>query len=249
MGDWKLRITWKPWKVFLLGMMCMWIIFSMKYFVPREIDGHKNATTDFHPNSTLIAVIGPITLSGDKVFHGKDYPLAKIPEDRRGANTPNYPKPTEEGVPKPPDLDEEGKKTVEIRGPASVEIPTPKEAAAADKQIIEPGENIFSVFKALSNGLKANDTVAIQETLERFDNALEQVVTLRSQVGSRLASLQNTAEGLGKQKIDHSALLSSIEDADSFEVFTDITKNETTLKATLQTSGKLIQPSLLDFLR
>ncbi len=50
-------------------------------------------------------------------------------------------------------------------------------------------------------------------------------------------------------KVDDSAQLSTIEDADAFEVFTDITKNENTLKATLQTSGKLIQPSLLDFLR
>jgi hypothetical protein len=32
MGDWKLRITWKPWKVFLLGMMCMWLMFSVLSF-------------------------------------------------------------------------------------------------------------------------------------------------------------------------------------------------------------------------
>jgi flagellar hook-associated protein 3 FlgL len=181
-----------------------------------------------------------INIPGDKVFHGRDDVLTNVPEDRRGSTTPNYPVPKVEQDP-----------DVQVRGPASVQERRKIEGDEKIKDAHEDpsGENIFQTLRALSNGLKANDTVAVQETLERLDSALEQVVLLRSQVGSRSASLENTAEGLGKAKIEDSALLSSIEDADAFEVFTDITKNENTLKATLQTSGKLIQPSLLDFLR
>ena len=53
--------------------------------------------------------------------------------------------------------------------------------------------------------------------------------------------------------IDHSGARMNedgeAEDADAFELFSDISKKEATLQATLQTSGKLLQPSLLDFLR
>jgi len=181
-----------------------------------------------------------INISGDKVFLGRNDPLSTIPDNRRGSSTPNYPV-------QPSKDDEE----IQVRGPASIHD---RRKIEEDEKIKDPkeneqGENIFRVMKALSNGLKANDTVAIQETLERLDTAFEQVNLLRAQVGSRVASLENTSESHSKNKIDESALLSSIEDADAFEVFTDITKNENALKATLQTSGKIIQPGLLDFLR
>jgi len=201
-------------------------------------------------------VFTTINLPGDQVFLGKNSKLALVPSERRGSTTPNYP-------PIPASKEPED---IEIRGPAnendsvsaassdSARESKRRESLKANETIESPkenaeGENIFTTLNALSAGLRANDTVAIQETLERLDGAHEQVVLLRSQVGSRVASLENTSLGLGKQKVEDASLLSSIEDADAFEVFTDITKNENTLKATLQTSGKLLQPSLLDFLR
>jgi flagellar hook-associated protein 3 FlgL len=185
-------------------------------------------------------VYSTINLPGDKLFLGRDSALAQVPDNRRGSTTPNYP-----GVDAPKE------ESVSVRGPASVGLDQDDSKVEKKEDQHEPpvGENLFNVVKSLSNGLRANDTVAIQDTLERLDSGLEQVVLLRGQIGSRTASLESTQASLMHTKVDDSALLSSIEDADAFEVFTDITKNENTLKATLQTSGKLIQPSLLDFLR
>lgn len=192
----------------------------------------------------------PMNLPGSRIFLGKHYSLGLVPENSRGPEKANYPP-----IPSP-ETDGKQQEPVEIRNPASEKRgldpqknPEASQHTNSEAQLGAQGENLFIVLQTLSNGLRANDTEAIQETLERIDSALEQVVTLRSQVGSRLNSINNTAESLSKSKVDNSALLSSIEDADAFEVFTDITKNENTLKATLQTSGKLIQPSLLDFLR
>lgn len=217
---------------------------------PFDHKGHYKGDGGVIKVEVAKGVFASVNLPGDRIFLGKNDALKEIPQDRRGATTPNYPPaPSTEGENQNPAAVQE---QVPVRGPASVEdrrkLLNQDEAVKPLEEGAE-GENVFQVFRALSNGLRANDTVAIQETLERLDSALEQVVLLRSQVGSRVASLENTAESLGKTKIDDSALLSSIEDADAFEVFTDITKNENTLKATLQTSGKLIQPSLLDFLR
>ena len=56
-------------------------------------------------------------------------------------------------------------------------------------------------------------------------------------------------ESLQKAKVDSQAQISNLEDADVFKVVSDINKTESALKATLETSGKLIQPSLMEFLR
>lgn len=111
------------------------------------------------------------------------------------------------------------------------------------------GVNIFSVLRDLSTGLRANDKESVQESLDRLDDALAQVVLARSQLGSRVATLTAATESLQKGQVDAKTMQSSLEDADTFELVSDINKTESSLKASLATSGKLIQPSLLDFLR
>jgi flagellar hook-associated protein 3 FlgL len=111
------------------------------------------------------------------------------------------------------------------------------------------GVNLFAVVSDLTTALRANDKGAVQDALEYLDAATSQVVMARSQVGSRVMTLNSAMETLQKSKVDSNSFISQMEDADTFEVVSDINKAESTLKATLATSGKLIQPSLLDFLR
>jgi flagellar hook-associated protein 3 FlgL len=111
------------------------------------------------------------------------------------------------------------------------------------------GVSVFKVLHDLEIGLRANDKGSIQDSIDSIDAALNQVVTARAQLGSRTATLTSTTEGLQKAQVDSKVLVSNLEDVDTFELVSDINKNESTLKATLETSGKLIQPSLLDFLK
>ena len=111
------------------------------------------------------------------------------------------------------------------------------------------GVNLFHVLDGLSTGLRTNDKQAVQESLDSLDEALAQVVLARSQLGSRVSSLNSAVESLQKNTVDSKAMASNLEDVDTFELVSDLNKSESTLKATLETSGKLIQPSLLDFLR
>ncbi len=92
-------------------------------------------------------------------------------------------------------------------------------------------------------------TKGIQETLDTLDQAIAQVVLARSEAGSRIMAINNTTDSLQKAVVDNKVTASQLEDADAFQVISDINKTDSTLKATLETSGKLIQPSLLDFLR
>lgn len=136
---------------------------------------------------------------------------------------------------------------LETRGPASE-----RRSSRLDKQ--DPvtgssGVNLFSTLKNLEISMRTNDKEGIQESLDTLDQAISQVVLARSEVGSRIMAVNNTMDSLQKAVVDNKVTASQLEDADAFQVISDINKTDSTLKATLETSGKLIQPSLLDFLR
>ncbi len=111
------------------------------------------------------------------------------------------------------------------------------------------GVNVFAVLNKLEIALKTNDKFAIQDSLDHIDEALNQIVMARSQLGSRLGTIDAAYETLQKQNIDINKNISNNEDADVFELVSDMGRAETSLQATLQTSSKLMQNSLYDFIR
>ncbi len=111
------------------------------------------------------------------------------------------------------------------------------------------GANIFSILQQLTTSLKTDNKLGIQESLDQIDLAFEQITNARSQAGARVMALNNTLDSLQKGIVDIKVTASQLEDADVFQLVSDINKAETALKATLETSGRLIQPSLLDFLK
>lgn len=202
----------------------------------------------------------PMNVTGGRIFHG-------IGVDRGGMvkPTPAQPKTIEEwNIAKEKEAkiksnservqyDANGQpvaqEQVNPRGPASAggqRLTMPE--SDSDNQLAQ-GVNLFRVLKDLEISLRTNQKAGVQDSLNHLDDALSQVVLTRAQVGSRGMALDNYMGSLEKAKVDNQIAISSLEDADIFSTVSDITKTESTLQATLQTSGKLIQPSLLDFLR
>lgn len=137
---------------------------------------------------------------------------------------------------------------IQTRGPASVssrhEVSDKKDPVTGGT-----GVNVFTTLKDLEVSLRTNDKEGIQDALDTLDDAISQVVLARSEVGSRIMAVNSTMDSLQKAVVDNKVTASQLEDADVFQVVSDINKTDSTLKATLETSGKMIQPSLLDFLR
>ena len=113
----------------------------------------------------------------------------------------------------------------------------------------DAGVNVFRVLGDLVTSLKTNDKEGVQGSLELLDQALIQVTLARAEIGSRVSSVNLLTESLQKATVDNKVLASQLEDADIFQVVSDMNKTDASLKATLETSGKLLQASLLDFLR
>lgn len=196
----------------------------------------------------------PINVPGARVFLGQGV-------DRRGAaaQQPPQPRTIEEleqrrqavgNAPVVPAASQPAPQSVPVRGPASVQSASKPEgepkAVSADP---ESNLNLFRIFKNLEISLHANDKAGVQDSIDEIDDALQQVILSRSQVGSRGMILDQLMSTLEKAKVGNQAAISDLEDADIFSTVSDINKTESTLQATLQTSGKLIQTSLLDFLR
>lgn len=187
----------------------------------------------------------PMNIPGSKIFLGKGFAVRTLVGVDEGV-----PKTAEaiENLQREQEAIKNGERPekpksadgAELRGPASV-------SNKAEDQ--KDGENIFGVIRSLHTSLVASDTEGIQSTLERIDETINQVVMARAQFGSRVMTLNNTVDSISRQALDSKVLASSVEDVNAFELFSDINKNETTLKATLETSGRLITPSLLDFLK
>ena len=132
-----------------------------------------------------------------------------------------------------------------LRGPASVNGIN----IEPDRDEVAAGHNIFRALRDLEVSLRTNDKAGVQSSLEPLDQALDQVILTRSQVGSKGMTIDGLTNTLEKSKIDDQVQISELEDADIFATVSEINKAQATLQATLQTSGKLIQPSLMDFLR
>lgn len=138
--------------------------------------------------------------------------------------------------------------SLQMRGPASTSL----RQSTGFKSEVDEGTrslNILQSLKAFEIALRVNDKQSIQDSIDSLDFALAQVVQSRAQVGSRLQAVNMTQDSLQKAVIDNKMAASLAEDADLFQLASDISKADATLKATLETSGKVIQPSLLDFLR
>jgi flagellar hook-associated protein 3 FlgL len=153
-------------------------------------------------------------------------------------------------------VQEKNNSDVDVRGPASLRTPNLPENphnSRSDSGVVTSGEdkgiNIFKTIKNLEISMEANDKEGVQDSLNRLDDALQQVVLARTQLGSRVTAITNSLNSLQTQQVETKSTISQLEDADAFEVISDINKNESTLNATLQTSGKMIEKSLMDFLR
>lgn len=137
---------------------------------------------------------------------------------------------------------------VKLRGPAS-ESPR---LGTGFKSEVEEGTQGINILQALKNfeiALRVNDKAALQESIDQMDFSITQVVQARAQVGSRLQAMNHTQEALQKAVIDNKVTASLAEDSDVFQLVSEMSKADSTLKATLETSGKVLQPSLLDFLK
>lgn len=109
--------------------------------------------------------------------------------------------------------------------------------------------NVFDELQNLRIGLLTGDLDAIRGTLDRFDQIHGQLISTRAKIGSRLQGLEGTESAMERHNLINAQLTSNIEDADMARVVSDLAKEETVFRSSLASSQKLIQPTLMEFLK
>ena len=167
-------------------------------------------------------------------------------------------------------LGDEGQQMVEIAGGVFVasNIPGievfnthPKQAQAslvayppqpmvnAEVEVSEQNVNLFDELQNFRISLMTGDRGGIRDSLERLDQMHGKLLMIRSKLGSRIQGMDSTQRSLEKHQLTQAALISSIEDADMAQVVSDLNQEENIFKSALASSRRLLQPTLLDFLK
>lgn len=89
----------------------------------------------------------------------------------------------------------------------------------------------------------------INQSIDELDASFQNVVNARTEVGSRMNRLELVENRLADQKLVATKTLSDNEDVDYAEAITNLITQESLHRAALSAGSRIIQPSLVDFLR
>lgn len=120
---------------------------------------------------------------------------------------------------------------------------------ASEGEPTEVEVSVFDDLRALENAMLTDNPNIIQGLLEKLDTSIERVVKVRTEIGALTNTVTNSENNIEKTKLLNETHKSKIEDADVTDIFGNLQKEQTVLKATYQASANLMNTNLMDFLR
>lgn len=116
-----------------------------------------------------------------------------------------------------------------------------------------PGNKAFSLsFEGLSqlkSALEENDPKKVSDTLTKLMDGSEQIVQEQAFLGAKVNRLESMGDIFSQARLNLTELLSDTEDTDFVKAITDMNTHQLAYEALLASSGKIMQSTLLDFLR
>ncbi len=109
--------------------------------------------------------------------------------------------------------------------------------------------SVFAELDALSAALRSGDTTAIRGSVDVLRTRGETVSGVRAVAGTRYQSIERAALTADDLKMSLENNLSQIESADLAETTVHLKLQEVAYQAALGATARVMQPSLLDFLR
>jgi flagellar hook-associated protein 3 FlgL len=123
-----------------------------------------------------------------------------------------------------------------------------------------PGDKVFDVdltgtsqllvmMDNLKSALDSGDHQAVSNLIADVDKQLENVLAVRAEVGAKSNRVDLIKNRLQDDNYNFTVLLSKNEDADLAQVITNLKMDENVYRASLAAGARIMQPSLIDFLR
>lgn len=109
---------------------------------------------------------------------------------------------------------------------------------------------LFNVLGQISQDLRSNNPAALTQTdIGNLDSAMTQLQNTHAVVGARYDRVQSMKTLADNTSVNLKSGLSEVEDADLPKAITDLQLQQVSYQAALAATAKVIQPSLVDFLR
>jgi flagellar hook-associated protein 3 FlgL len=110
-------------------------------------------------------------------------------------------------------------------------------------------EDAMQALTDLANDLRADDGPAIRGRIADIDAAQDQMLAGLATVGARTNRIETQRDRLDATQVSLASLRSQDDDVDMVEAIVRFQSEETVYTASLQVGARVMQPSLLDFLR
>ncbi len=117
-------------------------------------------------------------------------------------------------------------------------------------EIFQTGSNdLLRDMQGFIDYLSEGDFNAVGDMLEDFDIHIENILGKVAEVGAKSNRMELVVNRLGDEKLNFTSLLSKTEDVDMAEVIIQLKSEENVYMAALAGGARIIQPTLVDFLR
>jgi len=113
----------------------------------------------------------------------------------------------------------------------------------------EEDNSLFGLMIGLRKALRDNDSEGIQSSITNLQVALDHNLAQRSIAGAKSRRMELAIARAEEAEINTTELLSNLEDIDIAEVNMHLSMQSYVYQAALMTAVKVLQPSLLDFLK
>ncbi|MCT4605031.1 MAG: flagellar hook-associated protein FlgL [Marinisporobacter sp.] len=127
------------------------------------------------------------------------------------------------------------------------------ELDAVRKSLVEgakgKGAHLIAVFDDFSDALNNDDKNRISVAIERIGNHMKNVLSVRGEIGVKTNRMEMLVNRIDRDTINFTGLLSKNEDVDMGETIMKFKNDENVYRASLSVGAKVIQPSLIDFIR
>lgn len=111
------------------------------------------------------------------------------------------------------------------------------------------GVNILAQLDILANAMENNNAEAIRGLLEKIDNSISRMISMRTKIGSVSKNIQASVDTINIDKVNDADYKSKILDADVGELFSDISRQNNVMKTAYHSSKIALNQSLFDWLR
>jgi flagellar hook-associated protein 3 FlgL len=111
------------------------------------------------------------------------------------------------------------------------------------------GDNVFDHIDALSNALRSGDQTAIGTNVDALTADLNRLAGAHAEVGTRMARVDQAQSTAADRELSLKNSLSEVENADLPSVIVDLQLQQTAYQAALGATARVMQPSLMDFLK